>query len=165
MPDDPPDLSQAYEEHRHELRSFFRSSLRQSDGVEDLVQELYLAIARYPPREPLRDPSAYLYKIAWHLLQRFNKRARRAPTTVDHEMLEKLCQQSEADAGAELAAEQHLIALLEELPPLYGAVLFLNRRDGMNYSQIAERLEISVSQVRRYLGHTLMHLKRANWSD
>jgi len=35
----------------------------------------------------------------------------------------------------------------------------------MNYSQIAERLNLSVSQVRRYLSHTLMHLKRANWND
>jgi RNA polymerase sigma factor (sigma-70 family) len=165
MADDSTDLGQAYELHREELRSFFRSSLRQNESVDDLVQELYLAIARFPPREPLRDPSAYLYKIAWHLLQRFNKRARRAPQTTDHETLEKLCRQSAEDAGAELAAEQHLIALLEQLPPLYGAVLLLNRRDGMSYSQIAERLNISVSQVRRYLGQTLLHLKKANWND
>jgi RNA polymerase sigma factor (sigma-70 family) len=165
MPGDPSDLGQAYEQHREELRSFFRSSLRQSDGVDDLIQELYIALIRYPPREPLRDPAAYLYKIAWHLLQRFNKRARRAPETADHETLEKLSRQSGEDVAAELGAEQQLIALLEELPPLYGAVLLLNRRDGMNYSQIAERLNLSVSQVRRYLGQTLMHLKKANWSD
>lgn len=165
MPDDPLDLGQVYEQHREKLRGFFRSSLHQIDGVEDLVQELYLALARFPPREPLRDPSAYLYKMAWHLLQRFNKRARRAPETADHETLEKLCRQPVDDASAEFAAEQHLIELLKELPPLYGAVLLLNRRDGMNYSQIAARLNISVSQVRRYLGHTLMHLKKANWND
>lgn len=165
MPGDPPDLGQAYEQHREKLRSFFRSSLHQSDSVEDLVQELYVALARFPPREPLRDPSAYLYKIAWHVLQRFNKRARRAPETADHEALEKLCRQSVDDASAEFAAEQHLIELLKELPPLYGAVLLLNRRDGMSYSQISARLNISVSQVRRYLGHTLAHLKKANWND
>lgn len=165
MPGEPPDLGQAFEQHRQELRSFFRSSLRHRDGVEDLVQELYLTLARFPPRDPLRDPSAYLYKIAWHVLQRFNKRARRAPDTADHETLERLCLRSAEDASAELAAEQHLIALLKELPPLYGAVLLLNRRDGMNYSQIAERLNISVSQVRRYLGHTLMHLKKSTWTD
>src|SRR5688500_8621316 len=118
MPGEPPDLGQAFEQQREQLRSFFRSSLRNSDGVEDLVQELYLTLARFPPRETLRDPSAYLYKIAWHVLQRFNKRARRAPATADHETLEKLCPRSAEDAGAELAAEQHLIALLEELPPL-----------------------------------------------
>lgn len=165
MSGDPPQLGQVYEQHREELRSFFRSSLRHGDGVDDLVQELYVSLARFPPREPLRDPSAYLYKVAWHLLQRHNKRARRAPATADHETLEKLSQRSSDDAAAELAAEQQLIALLEELPPLYGAVLILNRRDGMNYSQIAERLNLSVSQVRRYLSHTLMHLKRANWND
>ena len=165
MQGDPPDLGQAYEQHREELRSFFRMSLRGGDGVEDLVQELYLTLARFPPREPLRDPSAYLYKVAWHLLQRFHKRARRAPETADHETLEKLSQRSAEDACAELAAEEQLVALLKELPPLYGAVLLLNRRDGMSYSQISARLNISVSQVRRYLGQTLMHLKKANWND
>lgn len=165
MPGDPPDLARAYEQHREELRRFFRSSVHHGEGIDDLVQELYLTLTRFPPREPLRDPSAYLFKVAWHLLQRFNKRARRAPQTADHETLDKLCRQSAEDASAELAAEQHLIALLKELPPLHGAVLLLNRRDGMSYSQISERLDISVSQVRRYLGHTLMHLKKARWND
>jgi RNA polymerase sigma-70 factor (ECF subfamily) len=165
MSGDPRDLGQAYEQHREKLRSLFRSSLRESNAADDLVQELYLTLARFPPREPLRDPSAYLYKIAWHLLQRFNKRARRAPETADHETLERLSQRSAEDASAELEAEQHLLALLKELPPLYGAVLLLSRRDGMNYSQIAARLNISTSQVRRYLGHTLLHLKKASWND
>ena len=165
MPGDPPTLGQTYEQHRQQLRSFFRSSLRQADSVDDLVQELYVTLARFPPREPLRDPSAYLYKMAWHLVQRFNRRAKRAPETADHETLEKLCHHSADDAGAELAAEQHLLQLLKELPPLYGAVLLHNRRDGMSYSQISARLGISTSQVRRYLGQTLAHLKKANWSD
>lgn len=163
MAGDPGDLGQAYEEHREKMRSFFRSSLRESDAVDDLVQELYLTLARFPPHEPLRDPSAYLYKIAWHLVQRFNKRARRAPETADHATLEILCQQSVDDASSELEAEQHLTALLRELPPLHGAVLLLSRRDGMSYSQIAARLNISTSQVRRYLGQTLLHLKKARW--
>lgn len=165
MPADPPDLSQTYAQHRERMRSFFRSSLHEDDSVDDLIQELYLALARFPPREPLRDPAAYLYKVAWHLLQRFNKRARRAPETADHETLEKLCRQSEVDAGAELAAEQHLVQLLRELPPAYGAVLLLNRRDGMSYAQISQRLDISIPQVRRYLGLTLAHLKKADWND
>lgn len=165
MPGDAPDLGQVYERHREELRSFFRSSLRKADGADDLVQELYVTLVRFPPREPLRDPSAYLYKVAWHLLQRFKKRERRAPETADHARLEELFQMSAADASAEIAAEQQLIQLLKELPPLYGAVLLLNRRDGMNYSDIANRLNISVSQVRRYLGNTLAHLKHANWNE
>jgi RNA polymerase sigma-70 factor (ECF subfamily) len=161
MPGDPRDLDQAYEQHREKMRSFFRSSLRESNAVDDLVQELYLSLARFPPREPLRDPSAYLYKIAWHLVQRFNKRARRAPATADHATLETLCPRSVEDASSELEAEQHLIALLGELPPLHGAVLLLSRRDGLSYSQIAARLNISTSQVRRYLTQTLLHLKKA----
>jgi RNA polymerase sigma-19 factor, ECF subfamily len=163
MQDEPGDIGQAYEQHRNGLRSFFRTRAYRKDGVEDLVQEVYVALMRFPPRESLRDPSAYLYRVAWHLLQRFNRRARREPETHDPATLARLDQQTSADAAAELAAEQHLIQLLRELPPLYGAVLILNRRDGMDYAEIAARLKISVSQVRRYLGVTLAHLKKAQW--
>lgn len=165
MPNEPTDLTQAYEQHRDELRGFLRTYAFRKDSVEDLVQEVYVALMRHPPREALRDPSAYLYKIGWNVLRRANRRARGEPETHDSATLARLSTQATEDAGAELAAEQQLIALLKELPPLYGAVLILNRRDGMNYSQIATRLAISISQVRRYLGLALSHLKKANWND
>jgi len=165
MPTEPPDMIQAYEQHRHQLRSFFRTYAFRKDSVDDLVQEVYVTLMRFPPREALRDPAAYLYKIGWHVVRRANQRARREPETHDPGTLEQLCDQTTNDAGAELAAEQQLVQLLRELPPLYGAVLILNRRDGMDYSQIATRLNISISQVRRYLGLALAHLKKADWNN
>jgi RNA polymerase sigma factor (sigma-70 family) len=155
----------AYEQHRDELRGFFRAATRRKDHVEDLVQDVYVTLMRFPPRETVRDPAAYLFKVAWHLLQRFNKRARREDQPLDPESLNRLSRGWADDASAELAAEQQLVHLLKELPPLYGAVLILNRRDGLSYTQIGERLKISVSQVRRYLGLTLTHLKKAQWND
>ena len=165
MPHEPPDLTQAYQQHRDQLRGFLRAYTVRKDSVDDLMQEVYLALLRHPPREALRDPSAYLYKIGWNVLRRANKRARGEPETHDLSTLDQLSTQTTEDASAELAAEQQLTATLRELPPLYGAVLILNRRDGLDYSQIAARLNISISQVRRYLGLTLAHLKKARWSD
>jgi RNA polymerase sigma factor (sigma-70 family) len=158
-------MRHVYEQHRDELRGFLRAYAFRKDSVEDLVQEVYVALLRHPPREPLRDPAAYLYKIGWNVLRRANKRARREPQTHDPQTLNELNAQTTEDAGAELAAQEHLIALLRELPPMYGAVLILNRRDGMDYSQISARLNISTSQVRRYLGAALAHLKKARWND
>lgn len=158
-------MTRFYEQHRDQLRGFLRAYAFRKDSVDDLVQEVYLALMRHPPREALRDPSAYLYKVGWNILRRANKRARGEPETHEPVTLDLLCKETTEDASAELAAEQHLVALLRELPPLYGAVLILNRRDGMSYSQIATRLNISTSQVRRYLGQTLAHLKKARWND
>jgi RNA polymerase sigma factor (sigma-70 family) len=164
MSTEPPDLTQAYEQHRDGLRGFLRAYAFRKDSVDDLMQEVYVALMRHPPREALRDPSAYLYKIGWNVLRKANRRTRREPETHDPATLAELSQQTTEDAAAELAAEEQLIALLKELPPLYGAVLILNRRDGLAYSDIATRLNISVSQVRRYLGLALSHLKKANWN-
>jgi RNA polymerase sigma factor (sigma-70 family) len=165
MPTAPQQMAQAYEQHRDGLLSFFRTLARRKDHVEDLVQEVYVSLIRFPPREVVKDPAAYLYKVAWHLLQRYNKAARRAPVACDPGVIAQLAHNPLDDAAAELAAEEHLVSLLRELPPQYGAVLILNRRDGLDCAQIAQRLNISVPQVRRYLGATLAHLKKARWND
>lgn len=165
MPDEPVNITQTYEQQRDKLHSFFRALARRKDSVDDMMQEVYVELVRYPPREALRDPTAYLYKVAWHLLQRFNKRARQEPVSHDLETLDRISGQWSDDAAAEVAAEQQLIQLLRELPPVYGAVLLLNRRDGLRHSQIASRLGISTSQVRRYLGRTLAHIKGAQWGE
>lgn len=162
MTDESTNVTQAYELQRDRLRSFFGAHARQKDSVDDLVQDVYVELMRYPPREPVRDPTAYLYRVAWHLLQRFNKRSRREPVAHDSATLDQMSRRWNDDAGAEFEAEQQLLQLLRELPPMYGAVLILNRRDGLPHSKIAKRLNISQSQVRRYLGRTLAHIKRAS---
>ena len=67
------------------------------------------------------------------------------------------------DAGAELAAEEYLMHLLGQLPPMYGAVLVLRLRDGLTYRQIAERLGVTVRSVKRHMEIVLAHLRRAQW--
>ena len=157
-------LIDTFLQHREELRRFFRTTGRGNVSVEDLVQDVYLELTRYPPREPVRDPSAYLFKVAWHLLAQAIRRAKLQPVT-HSTSLQEVELRSDDDPAAELGAEQQLIHLLGELPSLYGAVLILNRRDGLNYAEISQHLNISVSQVRRYLGRALAHLSKSQWHD
>ncbi|MBL8270182.1 RNA polymerase sigma factor [Steroidobacter sp.] len=158
-PDPPQDTTHTYQLHREQLRVFFQGLARQTHDAEDMLQEVYVRLARHPPSEPLRDPVAYLFRVAWSVLKRSYRHARRRPVAHDPNSIETLLVDHAADVSDEVIAEEALLTCLKQLPPIYGAVFYLRRRDGLEYAAIAKELNISLPQVRRYLGRALAHLK------
>lgn len=157
------DIEEAYARHRDALRAFFQHRTQRKDFADDLTQEVYVELRLRPPVETLRDPALYLYKVAWNVLRRAMRGARRDARAYDAADLEQLSTRTSEDAGAELTAEEFLMHLLEQLPPMYGAVLVLHLRDGLTYKQIGERLGVTTRSVKRHMEHVLAHLRRAQW--
>jgi RNA polymerase sigma-70 factor (ECF subfamily) len=157
------DVEEAYAQHKDTLRAFFRDFARRKDTVDDLTHEVYVELRVRPPAQALRDPSLYLYKVAWNVLRRANRRLRREPETHDHSELERLSNQWGEDAAAQLTAEEHLIHLLGQLPPMYGSVLVLRLREGLTYAEIGVRLGTSTRSVKRHMERVLAHLRSAQW--
>lgn len=153
------DPTHAYQVHREQLRAFFQGLARQTHDAEDMLQEVYVRLARHPPSEPLRDPVAYLFRVAWNVLKRSSREARRRPVAHDPNSIEALLADHSGDVSEEVIAEEALLNCLKQLPPVYGAVFYLRRRDGLEYDAIARELNLSLPQVRRYLGRALAHLK------
>ena len=161
-------IEEAYSRYSGELRQFFRRLSRRTEISDDLVQEVYLELLRYPPRETLREPQAFLYKIAWHVMHRFYVRERRAGVPMDIETLNSTQDSTAAaqwtdDTLTNLDAEQRILHVLGQLPPVYGAALILWKRDGLPYSEIGRQLGISTHTVRKYLTRAMAHAKKANW--
>lgn len=158
-------IGQAYSRYGSELRGFFTRHSRRSQSSDDLLQEVYVELLRYSPREPVREPQAYLYKIAWHVVNRSNARSEREAIPHEPQDLERIANRAledhAGDPSVRLEAEQRVLSALSELPPLYGATLILSRRDGLSYSQIAKELNISVHTVRKYLTRALAHVRNA----
>ncbi|MBL8269206.1 RNA polymerase sigma factor [Steroidobacter sp.] len=152
-------------ERRALLRRFFSGVAREKQGVDDLVQQVYLELIQYPPAELVRDPTAYLYKVAWNVVRRANAAHRRRAPTFDHETLDRLSAVRGDDPSSEINAEEHLIHLLAQLPPVYGTVLMLRKRDGLSCDEIASRLRLSRAQVLRYLTKTYAHLRDAQRTE
>jgi RNA polymerase sigma-19 factor, ECF subfamily len=118
--------------------------------------------------ELIRQPRAYLYRIAVNLVSEFRLRAHRDPVTYDSETLAELAEIAgvESSPDAERAAEaQQVEALLEQLPPLYRAIFVLRKRDGLSYPEIAQQLDISVHTVKKYLARAVAKCRHANWSE
>lgn len=160
------EIGRAFEEYRGELQSFLARRSRRAQVSDDLMQDIYVELLRFSPREAVREPQAYLYKIAWRVLNRFNVRAQHE--AVPHEpqyllrMADRLADRERDQPLSELEAEQRILSVLSELPPLYGQALILSRRDGLSYSEIGRRLNISVHTVRKYLTRAVAHLKNAS---
>jgi RNA polymerase sigma-19 factor, ECF subfamily len=161
------EIGRAYSRYSGELKSFLSRHICPSLSSDDLMQEIYVELLRYSPKEAVREPQAYLYKIAWHVLNRSNARVQRDAVPLEPQALEKISDSHESrraeDATATLNAEQQILRALSKLPPLYGAALILSRRDGLSYSEIARELRISTHTVRKYLTRAGAHLRNTEW--
>ena len=136
-----------------DLTRFLRYRLGNAVDAQDLAQEAFMRLLRHSRKTLIERPEAYLFRIAANLAyeQRLSGR-----TTISAE---------QADAAGELvdvstAPERRAISsdrleqverAIAALPPLPRAALLLQRRYGLSYAQIAERLDITIHMVKKHL--------------
>lgn len=134
-----------------ELLRFLQARLAKAHEAEDLAQEVYLRLLRVKDNERIRNPRAYVLRVAanvvceWHLLAR--NRLAHSPDLLDH-LLDDQDILHEAEIQQQV---RELEAVLVMLTPKCRAVLLMHRRDRYTYEEIATRLGISVSMVKKYL--------------
>lgn len=155
------------EQYRAELHRFLVRRLQGSQDANDLAQDVYLRFLQLPHAELVRQPHAYLYRIATNLVYEYRLKVRRRDVPCDPELLEELAERRTdvwADSlQARLSASEQLERVLKQLPPIYRAVLLLKKRDGLSYAEIAKELGLSVHTVQKYLFRALAYCRAADW--
>lgn len=141
--------------HSVELRRFLVARLRDRADLPDLVQEIYLRVLRLKDHEAIRNPQAYLYTIASHVLHQYTLRRAAAPQNMDPlEVVNALQSVTAADPAEETDIEQRIEMLgraLEHHSPRAYAVLIMYRCEGLTLKEIGERLGVSSVMARKYL--------------
>ena len=141
--------------HSVELRRFLVARLRNRADLPDLVQEIYLRVLRLKDHEAIRNPQAYLYTIASHVLHQYTLRCTAAPQTMDPlEVVNALQSATAADPAEEADIEQRMEILgraLEDYSPRAHAVLMMYRCEGLTLKEIGGRLGVSSVMARKYL--------------
>lgn len=150
--------------HGRRLSRFLAARLRNAADIADLAQEVYLRLLRVERHDQIRNPEAYLLTIAGHVVQQHALAIAASPETVDNmdELIGERMSE-ETDPAAALHLEQRLAALdrtLSRLSPKARAVFVLQRRDGCTVDEIASRLGISRSMVKKYLAKVLLQCGR-----
>lgn len=154
--------------HGRRLRRYLAARLRNAADVPDLVQEVFLRLLRVDRHESIRNPEAYVMTVAGHVLHQHALRSAAGPQPSSAlDALLDLHVATETDPVAQIDAQRRLEALdgaLAKLAPNVHATFVLHQRDGMTLQEIADKLGVSRSMVKKYLAKALLqcheHLKR-----
>jgi RNA polymerase sigma factor (sigma-70 family) len=141
------------------LLRFLGRRARTSVDVEDLAQETYLRLLRARDLADVRNPQAYLMRVASHVVSEW--RNRQPPP----DMFEEVDEGSLVDEAmpgvldAEVTRQQ-LDEALQDVPPMTRAVVLLKYRDGRECKEIARDLQLTERQVRRHLTRAFERLRQ-----
>lgn len=147
------------------LRRFLSVRLHNVHDVPDLAQEVFLRLLRVSHQEAIRNPEAYLFTVAGHVLHQHSLRQLAGPSFVDI-----------TDAVSELAAPpgedpttrtdnaqrvEQLERILARLPPRVGAALVLHRIGGFTVQEIADQLGVARETAKKYLARAAEHCRKS----
>ncbi|MCL2385292.1 MAG: sigma-70 family RNA polymerase sigma factor [Alphaproteobacteria bacterium] len=146
-------LAGLYQAHAGELHGFARRRVGRQEA-EDIVQDAYLHLLQRGSAATLEQPRAYLFRITANLtvdLARKTKtRLRYAADGFEpgEESLAIANPEAATAASLELA---RLNILLARLPKPCREAFLLNRIEGLTHAEIAERLDVSVRTIDRFM--------------
>ena len=146
----------------NDLVRFIAKRLRSAADARDLAHEAYVRLLRVKRRDLIRDPRAYLYRIAANILYEFElkRKADAAGLMRCAEYQRADGDLSDSEQGLEsLLARRRIETVLGQLSPRCRAVVILYRRDGLTYKEIGARIGISTSMVKKYLARGLRHCR------
>ncbi|MEY0233026.1 RNA polymerase sigma factor [Providencia manganoxydans] len=159
-------ISGAYQSTYSQLVRFFRNRLGNSNDADDLSQDVFTLWLNRKEQSPIKESRAYLFKIANHVLidhWRRNQRQAKSTVEVDETLMDQNLTDTQADPSKILEQQQRIQWLsdaIESLPPRRREAFLLYRFDGLSQSEIAERMEISISMVEKHIAAALVHCKK-----
>ncbi|MGC4097099.1 MAG: sigma-70 family RNA polymerase sigma factor [Nitrospira sp.] len=145
-----------------ELRSFLTRRLGCADAAADIVQDTYVRLALRGNHQSHDNPRALVFRVAANLATDHN-RHRRIQEKFDGGTVEALHIASPIPSpDADLLARQEEALLKEaiaELPKTRRMVFLLRMSQELSYSQIAQRVGISVSAVEKHMHKAIIHCR------
>lgn len=147
------------------LRRFIAARMRYASAdASDVVQEVFLRLLRVEDFASIRNPQAYLYTMASHVLhQQMIRQTLTSDGGASAELSLDMSASSQVDPAAEIELEQRFEAVargLKEISPRAYATLIMCRCDGVPLKEVAVRLGVSHSMAKKYLARALSYTQR-----
>src|ERR1700728_4096093 len=128
------------------LLRFLGRRVRSTVDIEDLAQETYLRLLRARDLGDVRNPQAYLLRVASHVVVEWRDHEPRPESrvTIEDDLLIDDCS-PEFELEASISQER-LNHTLRSVSPTMRAVLLLRLRDERSCKDIAQELDITLRQ-------------------
>ena len=140
------ELERLYDEHAGPLYAFLLSLTRDEADARDLLQELFVKLARQPGLlAGIRDERAFLLRLAHNAAIDLIRRRGSREKTRDQFAAEAGSIFAPAASPDEQTFRAALAAALAELPPEQRAVVHLKLWEGLTFEQIAEALDLHLN--------------------
>jgi RNA polymerase sigma-70 factor (ECF subfamily) len=161
-------LQKAVRDHETALKRFLRARLAHQPDQEDLVQEIYLRLARQEnlAQKLSRGEAAtrsYLFSMATNLIRdRYRGVVLHKEDFLPGDKLDQLPNASPSPETV-LAARQDMLALKQgilKLNPNCRRAFILSRFQDKSYREIADEMQISVSMVEKHIIRALAEIRQ-----
>src|SRR5580658_570071 len=137
-------LERLYDEHAQALFAFVLNLLRHEADARDVLQELFIKLARNPRLlEGVKDPRGFLLRLAHNLAIDLVRRRAARDRRSDQVAAEEAALFAVADNSDEKVFASSLAEALGELPADQRAVVHLKLWERLTFEQIAATLDIS----------------------
>ncbi len=153
-------LLPTYLEQREAMRRFFQARLGAGADVEDLLQDLYMKVVGVDAAQEIREPRAYLYRLASNLMMdRWRSSRRSAARDAAWREVAHVAGPTEdlddaPSAETVVAGRQRLallVATVDRLPDKTRTIFRLHKFDGLSYAEVAQSLNVSKSTVEKHM--------------
>lgn len=145
-------------DHYAALAAYFRRRIVRISEAEDLVQEVYWRFLRrgqsHPERAGIENPEAYLFTVAENLLREHRTAQRRSDQHVELSEVAPsvLAIEDTAESSLErVLLDRQFAIVFSRLTARQRAVFVMHYRDGLTYPEIAAKLGVSTSMVKKYI--------------
>lgn len=150
-----------------DLVRFLRYRLTNAADADDLAQEAFMRLWRRSREELVERPEPYLFRIAANLA--YEQRLK-STTDITIDPVTATIELVDTSESPERRAMQHqrlqrLGRVLATLPPMPRAALILQRRDGLTYAEIAQRLGTTPHMVKKHIATALQRCRHVLETD
>ena len=120
--------------------------------LPDLAQEVYLRLLRVEQPDLVRDPGAYVYRVALNVAEEWRLRAAQ---TMDHEATVDELESDDEPVAAAVSGERSrtMRRALEKLPVATRTAMLLHVYRDMTYEHVASHIGVSRRAVKRYIAN------------
>lgn len=144
--------------HRYVLRR-----LRRPADVRDLTQDIFERFMKVDRAEAIRNPQAYLFGIASHVVAEARYEREHNLVTYDSALADKTAEAAGHAAPNELAdtlgLQRDILDALLALPENHLAALLLVKSEGLSYEEAARAAGFTESTIGTYVTHARAKLK------